>query len=216
MKINEMFYSIQGEGPDIGMPAVFIRTSGCNLNCSWCDTNHEDGVNMSNEEIISDVLNVQEYRDVPNVVITGGEPLIQPGITELILELSRKRIVHVETNGTIFLPRIIGFCKVIVRPKLAEAASTPDVQEYMLSLSKWVRYATFKFVVNSTYELLSVAQLIEDIKPKYPVYIMPRCTEANEMKTKLLALTELIKRKCPSARIAPRLQIFLYGNTRGT
>ena len=69
-KINEIFYSLQGEGYHTGMPAVFIRFSGCNLKCSFCDTRHEEGVLMSDDEIIAEV---RKYPAV-TVILTGGEP----------------------------------------------------------------------------------------------------------------------------------------------
>ena len=70
-KINEIFYSIQGEGFHTGTPAVFIRFSGCNLNCSFCDTNHQEGKTMSLYEVINEV---KRYPNARMVVLTGGEP----------------------------------------------------------------------------------------------------------------------------------------------
>ena len=77
-KINEIFYSLQGEGFHTGTPAVFIRFSGCNLKCSFCDTQHEEGVLMSDEEILDAV---GEY-PATTVILTGGEPftLDRPGV----------------------------------------------------------------------------------------------------------------------------------------
>ena len=69
-KINEIFYSLQGEGFHTGTPAVFVRFSGCNLKCSFCDTQHEEGVWMSDEEILAEV---GKYPAV-TVILTGGEP----------------------------------------------------------------------------------------------------------------------------------------------
>ena len=69
-KINEIFYSLQGEGFHTGTPAVFVRFSGCNLKCSFCDTQHEEGVWMSDEEILAEV---GKYPAM-TVILTGGEP----------------------------------------------------------------------------------------------------------------------------------------------
>lgn len=97
MKICEIFKSIQGEGQQAGEPTVFIRTSGCNLKCSWCDTPyHKEGKEMTVEEIVKQV----KVYGVPNVCITGGEPLLQEEIKELIEELMMWFNVYVETNGT--------------------------------------------------------------------------------------------------------------------
>lgn len=69
-KINEIFYSLQGEGFHVGTPAVFVRFSGCNLKCEFCDTHHEEGVMMSDEEIVEKVC---QY-PCKTVILTGGEP----------------------------------------------------------------------------------------------------------------------------------------------
>lgn len=101
-KINEIFYSLQGEGANTGIPAVFIRFSGCNLRCSFCDTNHESGSMMSDEEIISEVNRYQQARIV---VLTGGEPslFIDRDFIDL-LKKSTCKIITIETNGTNPLP----------------------------------------------------------------------------------------------------------------
>ena len=70
-KINEIFYSLQGEGRNTGMAAVFVRFSGCNLRCSFCDTDHESGLMMSDEQIVAEV---KKYPHAAIVVLTGGEP----------------------------------------------------------------------------------------------------------------------------------------------
>ena len=69
-KINEIFYSLQGEGYHTGTPAVFIRFSGCNLKCPFCDTQHEDGILMSDEDIVTEVSRYP----AATVILTGGEP----------------------------------------------------------------------------------------------------------------------------------------------
>ena len=100
MKVNEIFYSLQGEGFHSGMPAVFVRFSGCNLHCPFCDTRHEGGDEMSEEEIVTAVVR----HPARLVVITGGEPSLQ--LTESLVEAlhAAGRTVAVETNGTRMLP----------------------------------------------------------------------------------------------------------------
>ncbi len=99
-KINEIFYSIQGEGFFTGTPAVFVRFSGCNLACGFCDTEHREGSWMSEAEIVAEVVKFPAR----HVVLTGGEPgLFVTG--ELIRKLkSRGCFVQIETNGTQELP----------------------------------------------------------------------------------------------------------------
>lgn len=96
MKVNEIFYSIQGEGHFAGVAAVFVRLSGCNLRCPFCDTEFESGVVMSEDDIVNEVMRYP----ASHVVITGGEPTLQ-----LTSSLCRKlkgagKFLQIETNGT--------------------------------------------------------------------------------------------------------------------
>ncbi len=100
MKISEIFYSLQGEGVLIGEPTTFIRTIGCNLDCSWCDTKYarEGGVEMSLDEILDEVSGY----GAPFVCITGGEPLLQPEVYKLIEALLEDEYhITIETNGSV-------------------------------------------------------------------------------------------------------------------
>lgn len=102
-KINEIFYSLQGEGFHTGTPAVFIRFAGCNLKCSFCDTRHEEGVWMSDKEIIKAI---QPY-PTRMVILTGGEPSLW--IDEVLIEKLHQagKFICIETNGTRSLPESI-------------------------------------------------------------------------------------------------------------
>ena len=101
-KINEIFYSLQGEGYHSGTPAVFVRFSGCNLRCAFCDTQHQEGKLMSLQEIVD---KVNRYPTAPLLVLTGGEPslFIDEAFVEELKQKTNKRIA-IETNGTRFLP----------------------------------------------------------------------------------------------------------------
>ena len=94
MRVAEIFYSVQGEGSLIGVPSVFVmRTTGCNLRCVWCDTPYTswnpEGEHLTLDAIISRVV---EYPAARHVVLTGGEPMIAPGIVELSNDLRRLRV----------------------------------------------------------------------------------------------------------------------------
>lgn len=105
-KINEIFYSIQGEGFYTGMPAVFLRFSGCNRSCHFCDTKHEEGKELTAGEILINIAHVMcQWQIIPKVLIlTGGEPMLQLDIP-LILKLKEIFLrIHIETNGTIEIP----------------------------------------------------------------------------------------------------------------
>ena len=101
-KINEIFYSLQGEGYHSGTPAVFVRFSGCNLHCAFCDTQHQTGEMMSLQEIVDEV---NKYPTAPLVVLTGGEPSLfidEAFVAELKQKTGKK--ITIETNGTRALP----------------------------------------------------------------------------------------------------------------
>lgn len=120
MRVNEIFYSLQGEGFWTGTPAVFVRFSGCNLACEFCDTDHSGHVDMTEEEILRQILRYPARR----VVFTGGEPLLQ--LNERLLRLMSDNgiKVHVETNGTVAVDPAVGSLIdwVTVSPKKSEVA----------------------------------------------------------------------------------------------
>lgn len=100
MKVNEIFYSIQGEGHYSGRPAVFVRLSGCNLRCPFCDTQHQSHVDMS----IADIVREASQYQARHIVITGGEPTLQltAELTDSLHEAGF--YIQIETNGTCPLP----------------------------------------------------------------------------------------------------------------
>lgn len=102
MRVNEIFHSLQGEGYNSGTPAVFIRFSGCNLQCPFCDTQHESGTEMTEREVVEAVKHLAPRSSL--VVITGGEPALQltASLVDALHEIGKR--VAVETNGTLPLP----------------------------------------------------------------------------------------------------------------
>ena len=105
-RVNEIFYTLQGEGAHSGIPAVFIRFSGCNLRCPWCDTDFSEYTEMSADEIVTEALNLY---DIPNerrkmVVLTGGEPSLQVDKPLLDALHAAGFYICIETNGTRPLP----------------------------------------------------------------------------------------------------------------
>ena len=99
-RINEIFYSLQGEGYWTGVPMIFVRFSGCNLQCDFCDTEHETFTEMTDAEILAEI----SAFPIKRVCLTGGEPALQ--IDEDFINLLREKMyyIHIETNGTIELP----------------------------------------------------------------------------------------------------------------
>lgn len=122
-QINEIFYSLQGEGMYTGTAAVFVRFSGCNLRCDFCDTDHQASTSMTAEEIIY----VAASYPTRHVILTGGEPMLQ--VTEQLVEMFHRAgfLVHIETNGTIPVPEAIDW--ITVSPKSPDSAFTGRIDE---------------------------------------------------------------------------------------
>src|SRR5580658_10281484 len=105
VKIAEIFYSIQGEGKLVGVPSVFVRTSGCNLRCSWCDTPYTSWKPEGADFTLDQILDEVKAHPAKHVVVTGGEPMIAPEIVPLTERLRGIGLhITVETAGTVFQP----------------------------------------------------------------------------------------------------------------
>lgn len=101
LKVNEIFYSFQGEGMLIGVPCIFVRLAGCNLKCPFCDTEYDSYKEYDEHELASVVDGMCRSNGVSNVVLTGGEPTIQHSVSLFLGKLvATRRFVSVETNGT--------------------------------------------------------------------------------------------------------------------
>lgn len=115
-KVNEIFHSLQGEGYWAGVPMFFVRLSGCNLNCPWCDTEHESGEMMEEDEILDQVQEMRKVKLIQRICITGGEPTIYD-LGPLTDSLGSWFNLHLETNGTRLLEEHERFEWVTVSPK---------------------------------------------------------------------------------------------------
>ncbi len=127
-RVNEIFHSLQGEGFHSGRAMTFVRFSGCNLRCPWCDTKFDVYKEMTAEEIHSEVSRLSVGDDIQRVCFTGGEPVLQMDSELLVLFVSDKWRIHVETNGTVLkdLPWHVVSC-VTVSPK---SPMTRDQREF--------------------------------------------------------------------------------------
>ena len=125
MKVNEIFYSLQGEGFNTGTPAVFIRFSGCNLQCPFCDTQHQEGKEMTEGDIIEEVSRYKANL----VVVTGGEPALQ--LTESLVEMLHLlgKTVAVETNGTVELPKNVDWITLSPKDAFLGEKAKPILKE---------------------------------------------------------------------------------------
>ena len=172
MEISEIFYSIQGEGPEIGKKVIFVRLAKCNLRCKFCDTKYAwRGKKLRNEEIVD---NIKKY-SCKSIVWTGGEPTIQRGVSNIIYKL--KNYSHdLETNGTFyFQPKL--FKTVVISPK-KQAINKNLIKKY-----KDFDNVYFKFVVEDLKNYNFWKNLIGNMGiKKSKVYFMP---EAKNKKTLL-------------------------------
>lgn len=170
LDIQEIFPTLQGEGPYAGHPSVFIRLGGCNLACDFCDTEFESYQNLSLEKIIEETLrlakNYQEEIVKKLVVITGGEPFRQP-IERLCAELVKLNfLVQIETNGTLFrdLPPEI---KIICSPKITNG------KYHQIRPDLLARINAFKFIISKNHHNYSDIAEVGQSKFNIPTYLQP-------------------------------------------
>jgi 7-carboxy-7-deazaguanine synthase len=224
MRVAEIFYSVQGEGSLVGVPSVFVRTSGCNLRCVWCDTPYTSW-NPEGEHFTLDaiVARVREYPAARHVVLTGGEPMIAPGIVELSNELhGRGYHITIETAGTVVAP--VACDLMSISPKLAN--STPEgvfraqherVRRNPEALSNLISRFDYqlKFVIAGESDLVEVQELASEIgAPAEKIILMPEGIDEKTLSERGAMVAELCKRF--GFRFSPRLHVHLYGNRRGT
>lgn len=179
-KVVEKFVSINGEGQLAGQLAVFIRLAGCNLNCSYCDTKWANEKDVAFELMTSkEIYEYIKSTGVKNITLTGGEPLMQEGILELLQELSKDEelSVEIETNGSISLKEFQAIKE--NRPKFtmdyklqsSNMEDKMDIDNFNYLKSE----DTVKFVVGNNEDLSRAKAIIDEyeLKSKASVYISP-------------------------------------------
>jgi 7-carboxy-7-deazaguanine synthase len=238
LPINELFYSLQGEGKLSGVPTVFVRTSGCNLRCWFCDSYHTSWepthATMAVEEIVAEV---ESHDQADHVVVTGGEPMIHDDIVPLLDELDELGYhTTVETNGTIHRDAPIDLAS--ISPKLASSTPTPErdpkgdgewaekhenrrididalaelVEEYDSQL---------KFVVTGAEDMSEIETVVERVRsaaagpvPDSDVLLMPEGTTRAELDDRRERVAELAMEF--GYRYTPRLHVDLWNDAPGT
>ena len=227
MRISEIFYSIQGEGILVGTPSVFVRTSGCNLRCVWCDTPYTSWDPQGEEMEIAAIIAAAREHPAKHVVVTGGEPMIAPEIVALS-EALRELALHItiETAGTVC--RALECDLMSISPKTSN--STPRerdggrwaaqhdrlrIQPEVLRRLMASYEHQLKFVVEKPDDMPEILGLVEQLGAgRGRVVLMPEGTGAATLRERGVWLAEICKRE--GFRFSPRLQIELYGNRRGT
>ena len=178
-KVVEKFVSINGEGKYAGQLAVFIRFQGCNLNCSYCDTDWANRADAGYEFMTEDeIYGYIKEQGVRNVTLTGGEPLIQPGIGELLGKLSADESlrIEIETNGSVSLEeyrRFVNPPEFTMDSKLPDSGMTDFM--YLENLSNLDKKDTVKFVAGSRGDLEKAKQIMEEYSliGRCSIYLSP-------------------------------------------
>lgn len=228
MRIAEIFHSIQGEGLLLGVPSIFIRTSGCNLRCVWCDTPYTSWKPEGREWTVGEILAETKKHPTSYVVVTGGEPLLAPEIEELTVGLKKAKYhITIETAATLFKSIVCDL--VSMSPKLAN--STPWKrergrfarmhEERRLNFSVIQRFMDsydyqLKFVADKRKDLAEIEKVLEKLKnvERGRVLVMAQGRTKRELSEKARWIVDLCKEH--GFRYTPRLQIELWGNRRGT
>ncbi|MET0261545.1 MAG: 7-carboxy-7-deazaguanine synthase QueE [Rariglobus sp.] len=230
MLISETFYSLQGEGELTGVPSVFIRTSGCNLRCNWCDTPYAswkpEGTDRSVEDLVAEV----QSHPARHVVLTGGEPMIAKNIRDLASALRGiGQHITIETAATV-APAGIACDLASLSPKLGNSAPDsrlPDAWRERHNETRWNPEAIrawvdgytyqFKFVVSTPEDVAEMESLLGSLGreiPRHKILLMPEAISLERLRERAAWLGELCKAR--GYRYAHRLHIELYGNKRGT
>ncbi len=226
MKIAELFHSIQGEGKLTGVPSVFVRASGCNLRCIWCDTPYASWKPEGDELSVSEIVSRVSQFDCRHIVLTGGEPIIMPEIEQLCLELkNRDHHITIESAATVFKNLKIDLAS--LSPKLSNSTpwktdfessherqrlNIPAIQQFIDSSPDF----QLKFVVSSESDLAEIQSILEKLKNWRPgdVQLMPEGIDQQTLDSRAGWIADLCKTN--GFRFSPRLHIALFGNKRGT
>jgi 7-carboxy-7-deazaguanine synthase len=216
MRVSEIFLSLQGEGPSAGTPAHFIRLQGCDVGCGWCDTKYSWDAGGGRELSAPAACDEADaLGKAPLLVITGGEPLEQPALGELLeLALARWPRVEVETSGIAPPPASDPRLAWNVSPKLPSA--TPRWRDTWAHVAAWVEEprATFKLVVGDAPDAEDAAELIaRHALPRERVMLMPEGLTDAALKRRAEALAGECQRL--GVRMSPRLHIWMWGARRG-
>jgi 7-carboxy-7-deazaguanine synthase len=227
LRVAETFVSLQGEGGLVGVPSFFIRTTGCNLRCEFCDSPYTswqpEGAWRTIAELVAEVP-----ERVRHVVITGGEPMLWSNLPALTAELrARGRHVTIETAGTIFLPLACDLMS--VSPKLANSDPGPArapavraehrkrrIDRAVLRRLLETYACQLKLVIAEPADLAEVDDLLAALPPIDPsaVVLMPLGTTRAELDARGPWIAEICKTR--GFRFTPRLHIDLWGDRRGS
>ena len=226
MWIAEGFASIQGEGQFTGVPSAFVRTSGCNLRCWFCDTPETSWRPRGEHREWQDVAREVAGLECPHVVVTGGEPMLQPGVVPLTRELrERGYVVTIETAGTV--DAAVEADLMSISPKLGNSTPRDDLtwanrhdarRDAPQVIERWIGEFDYqlKFVVDRPGDVDEVEAYLGRFAAVEPerVWLMPQGVTSEEIAERAGWIREAADSR--GWRVSPRLQIELWGNRPGT
>lgn len=208
MKINEIFYSVQGEGKWSGLPNIFIRTTGCNLRCSFCDTTYayDDGKEMNVEEILNDIRRyLCKY-----VCVTGGEPLLQndmPGLINGLLK--RNYMICLETNGSMSIEKLSGKKSLMISLDIKCPSSNMHEKMCLENVSLLKKDDQLKFVIGDKRDYDYAKKIIQKYKPVCTVFFQP------VWGTNAKQLAEWILNDDLNVKLGLQIHKIIWGDKRG-
>jgi 7-carboxy-7-deazaguanine synthase len=238
LPINELFYSLQGEGKLAGVPSVFVRTSGCNLRCWFCDSYHTSWEPTHAQMTLDDIIEeIQTHDDAEHVVLTGGEPLIHDESVSLLERLNDIGYhTTVETNGTIY--RDVPIDLASISPKLS--SSTPTARKDPKGEGEWadrhddqrveievlaalvgMYESQLKFVVTGSEDLPEIDRIVNRVRDAATetisdsdVLLMPEGTTRDALDDRRNEVAELAMEY--GYRYTPRLHVDLWNDAPST
>ena len=225
MQVNEIFKSIQGEGPNFGKPAIFLRTAQCNLKCTWCDTKYTwDWKNYDFQKEVKE-MTIDEVKDaildleIKHLVITGGEPLLQQDdLADLLSFLKPDFYVEVETNCTILpnkmLTDLIDQWNVSPKTKNSGNPLEPCENNECYYFFANQENCFFKYVVENESDIPEIKKFVTKYNiPENRVQLMTQASTKEEISMKEKSISELAK--LHNFSFSPRLHVAMWGSQRG-
>ncbi len=216
--VSEIFDSIQGEGPTMGLPCTFLRLGHCNLRCSWCDTRYAwdwQRFDMSSELRQWTLDDVRlRLSDATRLLVTGGEPMLQAeALGRLLPQLDA--VIEIETAGTVHPGALAHLAQWNVSPKLTSSGNARAKRLRLDVLQAFARLgATFKLVVDSDDDVDEACALTDELGvARAEVWLMPQARDLEALRTRATWLATACERT--GTRLGWRLHVAIWGDRRG-
>lgn len=208
MKVCEIFHSIQGEGVTMGQPTVFVRLSGCNLACRWCDTEYakEEGKDMAPEEVLAEVAE----HGCRNVCVTGGEPMFQAETVRLLdMLLDSEYFVTLETNGSISLEKLTCSENLMISMDIKCPGSGQADRMDMSNIELLGPTDQLKFIISDRKDYEYAREIIKEHSPVCGIVMTP------VWGFDIAQIVKWVLKDKLDARVMPQLHKLIWGNERG-